>query len=378
MKTMINRRTFLQTLGLSALALKAQAQELARDAAAPKEALWYQPLDDGSGTVRCELCPRRCAIPLGATGFCRARMNVAGRLCSLGYNLPCSLAVDPVEKKPFFNFYPKTRTLSLACAGCNLRCKYCQTWELSQTSPLRATNTYTLPSQVPLMAKGQACRSVAFTYTEPTTFYEYLIDSARAARKAGLLAVCHSNGFINPEPLGALCKQLDAANIDLKGFSEKFYADVCEGELAPVLASLKRLKQSGVWLEITNLVIPGHNDNPDVIADMCGWIRQNLGAETPIHFCRFFPMYRMAAIPPTPVSSLETAREIAMKAGLAYAYIGNVPGHPGNSTYCPKCRKMVIKRAGHDLLATELRGGHCRFCNEKIAGVGLITGGTRI
>jgi pyruvate formate lyase activating enzyme len=375
---MINRRAFLQTICLSALALKAQALELARDATARKEALWYQPLDDGTGTVRCELCPRRCIIPSGGAGFCRARVNGAGRLFALGYNLPCSLDVNPIEKKPFFNFYPKTRTLSLACAGCNLRCKYCQTWEISQASPLRTANKYTPTSQLPILAKGQACRSVAFTYTEPTTFYEYLVDSARAARKAGLLAVYHSNGYINPKPLDALCTQLDGANIDLKGFSEKFYADVCEGELAPVLASLIRLKQSGIWLEVTNLVLPGLNDNPKEIADMCGWIRQNLGAETPIHFSRFFPSYQMAAVRPTPVSTLEAARELAMGAGLKYAYIDNVPGHPGNSTYCPKCRKMVIKRAGFSVLATELKGGHCRFCNEKIAGVGLITGGTRI
>ncbi len=375
---MITRRTFLQTLCLSSLALKAQALEMARDASGRREALWYQRVDDGRGTVRCQLCPRRCTIPEGATGFCRARQNVAGRLCSLGYNLPCSLNVDPVEKKPFFNFYPGTRSFSLACAGCNLRCKFCQNWEISQISPLQAANRYTPTSQLPSLARGQGCRSIAFTYTEPTTYYEYMTDSARAARKAGLLAVYHSNGFINPEPLDHLCKHLDGANIDLKGFSEEFYATVCEARLAPVLESLKRLKRGGVWLEITNLVIPGYNDTPRMIGDMCGWIRQNLGAETPLHFPRFFPLYKMTAIQPTPVKTLEGAREIAMGAGLKYVYIGNVPGHPGNSTYCPRCRKQVIRRSGFSVLSVELKGDRCRFCNERIDGAGLITGGTRI
>lgn len=375
---MIDRRTFLQTLCFSTLALKAQATELIRDAGGRREALWYRPLDDGRGTVRCQLCPRRCILADGATGFCRARKNFSGRLCTLGYNLPCSLNVDPVEKKPFFNFHPKSRSFSIACAGCNLRCKFCQNWEISQISPLQSANRYTPVSQLPLLAKGQGCKSVAFTYTEPTTCFEYMLESAKAVRGAGLLSVYHSNGFINPEPLAQLCKHLDAANIDLKGFSETFYSTVCEAQLAPVLETLQRLKKSGIWLEITNLVIPGHNDSPGMIREMCGWIRQNLGADTPVHFSRFFPLYKMTAIAPTPVRTLESAREIAMNAGLKYAYIGNVPGHPGNSTYCPKCRKMVIRRSGFSVLGMELKGDRCRFCNERIDGAGLINGGTRI
>jgi len=375
---MIDRRTFLQTLCLSTLALKSQATELARDAGGRREALWYRPLDDGRGTVRCQLCPRRCTLADGATGFCRARKNFSGRLVSLGYNLPCSLNVDPVEKKPFFNFHPKSRSFSIACAGCNLRCKFCQNWEISQISPLQSANRYTPASQLPLLAKGQGCKSVAFTYTEPTTCFEYMLESAKAVRGAGLLSVYHSNGFINAEPLAQLCKHLDAANIDLKGFSESFYSTVCEAQLAPVLGTLQRLKKSGIWLEITNLVIPGHNDSPGMIREMCGWIRQNLGADTPVHFSRFFPLYKMTAIAPTPVRTLESAREIAMHAGLKYAYIGNVPGHPGNSTYCPKCSKMVIRRSGFSVLGMELKGDRCSHCNERIDGAGLINGGTRI
>jgi pyruvate formate lyase activating enzyme len=228
------------------------------------------------------------------------------------------------------------------------------------------------------MAKGEGCRSIAFTYTEPTTYYEYMLDAAKAARSAGVLAVVHSNGFINPEPLAQLCKHLDGANIDLKGFSENFYSSVCEAELAPVLESLKLLKKNGVWVEITNLVIPGYNDNMKMIRDMCGWIRQNLGAETPVHFSRFFPLYKMTAVPPTPVKTLEQARDIALAAGLNYPYIGNVPGHPGNSTWCPKCRNMVIRRSGFSVLEMHLKGNRCQFCNEKIDGAGFMAGGMKI
>ena len=228
------------------------------------------------------------------------------------------------------------------------------------------------------MAQAQGCKSIAFTYTEPTTYFEYMLDCAKAARSKGILAVTHSNGYINPEPQADLCRHLDAANVDLKGFSEKFYSSVCEAELAPVLEALKNYRKHGVWLEVTNLVIPGYNDSPGMISEMCGWIRQNLGVQTPVHFSRFFPLYRMTAVQPTPVSTLEMARELAMKAGLKYPYIGNVPGHPGNSTYCPKCRKIVIKRSGFSVLERHLKGGRCGFCNEKIDGVGLIDGGTRI
>ena len=220
-KKMISRRAFMQTVCLSALALQAGAREIGSGVAGRREALWYQKLDDGKGTVTCALCPRRCTIPDGGSGFCRARKNFAGTLTSLGYALPCSINVDPVEKKPFFNFHPSTRSLSLACAGCNLRCKFCQNWEISQLSPLESRNYLTPVAQVPTMAIAQGCKSVAFTYTEPVTYFEYMLDVARAARAKGVLAITHSNGYINPEPQAELCRHLDAANIDLKGFQRE-------------------------------------------------------------------------------------------------------------------------------------------------------------
>lgn len=375
---MISRRTFMKTVFLSAAAYKSAAVEVAAAVSGRKEALWYHRLEDGKGGVQCALCPRRCSISSGETGFCRARKNFAGTLVSLGYGQPCSINVDPVEKKPFFHFHPASRSLSFACAGCNLRCKFCQNWEISQISPLESRNYLTPSSQIPLMAASQGCKSVAFTYTEPTTYFEYMLDSAKAARSKGVLAVTHSNGFINPEPQAELCRHLDGANIDLKGFSEKFYASVCEAELAPVLAALKNYRKLGVWLEITNLVIPGYNDSPGMISEMCGWIRQNLGAQTPVHFSRFFPLYKMSGVPPTPVKTLEMAREIALRAGLKYPYVGNVPGHPGNSTYCPKCSRVVIKRSGFNVLERNLKNGRCGSCSEKIDGLGLVDGGVRI
>lgn len=375
---MISRRRFLTTLGLSALALRAGAREVAAGVAGGREASWYRKLADGSQAVNCRLCPRRCVIHPGNSGFCRARKNVGGTLVALGYGLPCSLNVDPVEKKPFFHFYPASRSFSLACAGCNLRCKFCQNWEISQISPSEARNYLTPVAQLPPMATARGCRSVAFTYTEPTTYYEYMLDAAKECRAKGVLAVTHSNGFINPEPQAELCRHLDAANIDLKGFSEAFYASVCGAELAPVLTSLKNYRTHGVWLEITNLVIPGYNDSPAMIAEMCGWIRQNLGEQTPVHFSRFFPLYKMTAVAPTPVQTLEMAREIALRAGLHYPYIGNLPGHPGNSTYCPRCKKAVIRRSGFAVQEVNLKGDRCRFCRQKLDGVGFLTGGTAI
>jgi len=368
----------MHSICLAALAARAGTLQAAAGVAGQREASWYQRLDDGKGTVQCALCPRRCTIAVNSSGFCRGRKNSAGTLVSLGYSLPCSINVDPIEKKPFFNFHPATRSLSLACAGCNLRCKFCQNWEISQVSPLESRNTLTPAAQVPAMAAAQGSRSVAFTYTEPTTWFEYMLDCAKAARAKGVLAVTHSNGFINPEPHAELCRHLDAANIDLKGFSEQFYDSVCEAELAPVLTTLKNYRKHGVWLEITNLVIPGYNDSPGMIAEMCGWIRQNLGEQTPVHFSRFFPLYKMTAVPPTPVKTLEMAREIAFKAGLKYPYVGNVPGHPGNSTYCPKCKKTVIRRSGFSVLERNLKGDRCSFCSQKIDGIGFMTGGTRI
>ena len=364
---MVRRRDFLKLLLLSPLALEAEARELLQNAPPPfTEALYYEKL--ANGLVGCRLCPRTCTIAPGNPGFCRARKNLGGTLFSLGYASPCAMHIDPVEKKPFFNFIPRSRSFSIASAGCNLRCKFCQNWEISQVSPLETENQSAPPEGIVTMAQLKGCRSVAFTYTEPTTYFEYMLATAKAARSRGVISVYHSNGFINQEPLRELCHWLDAANIDLKGFSPDFYRTVSEAELAPVLATLKTLKKSGVWVEITNLVIPGYNDDPVMIRKMAEWIRGNLGGETPLHFSRFFPLYKMTAVPPTPVPTLEKARETALRAGLQFVYIGNVPGHAGNSTHCPKCRRVVVKRSGFSVLEMHVEEGKCGFCGKRLAG----------
>jgi len=370
---MISRRDFIKIVCLTPLALKLEAKELtSKNSPSLKEALYYQKLDEKKNTVWCLLCPRGCTLSDGESGFCRARKNIKGKLYSLGFASPCAVHIDPIEKKPFFNVLPKSLSFSIASAGCNLRCKFCQNWQISQVSPLETMNSFSPPEKIVSMARTNECRSIAYTYTEPTNFYEYMFETAKIARSKGILNVCHSNGYINQEPLKELSKYLDAANIDLKGFSSAFYNKLCEAELEPVIETIKTLKRSGVWVEITNLVIPGHNDDTKMITNMCEWIRKDVGADVPVHFSRFFPMYKMTSIPPTPISTLERAREIALKTGLYYPYIGNVPGHPGENTYCPKCKKTLIRRAGYNMLENNLKNGKCKFCGERIGGIWMV------
>jgi len=367
---MLSRRSFIKIACLTPFILNTKPEILLGSSADHlKEALYYDKYDEKKQIVLCQLCPRGCTISEGSSGFCRARKNIKGKLYSLGYALPCAIHIDPIEKKPFFNVLPRSLSFSIASAGCNLRCKFCQNWQISQVSPLETENRYSPPDTITSMAKANNCKSIAYTYTEPTNFYEYMFDTAMAAKAKGILNVSHSNGYINPEPLKKLCKYLDAVNIDLKGFSQEFYSKVCEAEINPVLETIKTLKKSGVWVEITNLVISGYNDDHKMITKMCEWLINNVGIDTPVHFSRFYPMYKLTGVSPTPVSSLEKARETALKTGLHYVYIGNVPGHPGENTYCPKCRKIVIKRAGYSMLENNMHAGKCKFCNEKIGGI---------
>lgn len=367
---MITRRNFLHIAVLAPFVLKGMPERLyAGTEQQFKEALYYQKTDSKKLTVSCLLCPRGCTIAEGETGFCRARKNIKGKLYSLGYAQPCAIHIDPIEKKPFYNYHPKSTSFSIASAGCNLRCKFCQNWQISQVSPLDTSNQHAPPDKIVSAAKSSGCKSIAYTYTEPTNFYEYMLDTAKIAKSKGILNVNHSNGYINQEPLKELCKYIDAANIDLKGFSNSFYNKVCEAELNPVLETIKTLKKSGVWVEITNLVIPGYNDDTSMITKMCEWIKRDVGIDTPIHFSRFYPMYKMTGVAPTPVATLERAREIALKTGLHYPYVGNVPGHPGDNTYCPNCKKMLVKRSGYSILENEIKNGRCKYCGAKIGGV---------
>jgi len=332
-----------------------------------KEALFYQKL--GNRAIQCHLCPRNCFIPNGGRGFCGVRENQQGTLYTLVYAKPVAIHIDPIEKKPLFHFLPSTTAFSIATAGCNLRCKFCQNWEISQRRPEEVDYVDLKPSELVKKVKESGSPIIAYTYTEPTIFYEYMLETAKLAKSAGIRNIMHSAGYINEEPLRQLAKYIDAANIDLKGFSEDYYARMSEATLEPVLKTLKILKEEGVHLEITNLVLSGYNDDPETIRKMCLWIKENLGQDTPVHFSRFFPMYKLISLNPTPVETLEKARNIAMDCGLRYVYIGNVAGHPGENTYCPKCKNMLIERRGYFVLQNNIRDGKCKFCGEKIAGV---------
>lgn len=321
------------------------------------------------GEIQCELCLRRCRVPKGKRDFCRVRENRDGKYYSLVYGNPCTLHLDPIERNPFFHVLPATTSFSIATAGCNFQCKFCQSWETSQAFPEDIYSYDIPPEMVVKKAKEMGACSIAFTDTEPIIFCEYMIDVCYLARKAGLLNVIHSNGFINEGPLRNLCKVLDAANIDLKGFTETFYRDFCSGELPPVLKTLKILKEEKIHLEITNLMIPTNNDEMSVVREMCLWVKKELGSYTPIHFFRFYPLYKLRNLPPTPVSTLEKARAVALSSGLEYIYIGNIPGHEGGHTFCSRCKKMVIQRAGFMVGEMHLKGGKCGYCGKPIAGI---------
>ncbi len=328
---------------------------------------YFTPLEGGE--IRCELCPHRCRVAKGKRGICRVRENQDGKYYSLVYGNPCAVHPDPIEKKPFFHVLPGTISYSLATVGCNFQCKFCQNWEISQASPEDVYSKEFSPEIVVREAKAIRAHSVAYTYVEPTIFYEYMLDISTLVKKSGLLNVYHSNGFINPDPLKNLCKVLDAANVDLKGFTENFYRELCAGEFNPVLETLKTLKKEKVHLEITNLIIPTKNDDPSVLREMCLWIKKELGADTPIHFSRFYPLYKLKGLPPTPVSTLEKAREAALSAGLEYVYIGNIPGHPSENTFCPKCKKRIIQRTGYMVGEINMKDGKCRYCGKPIPGI---------
>jgi pyruvate formate lyase activating enzyme len=322
-----------------------------------------------SGLVHCQLCARQCDIRPGERGMCRARMNVGGELRSLVYGHPVAIHIDPIEKKPFFHFLPGCEAFSLATAGCPLRCRFCQNWEISQSSPEDHPVAVIPPARIAAEAMERKAPVVAFTYNEPTVFTEYMVDVATAARRTGRRCVLVSCGFMNEAPLDEMCDNLAAIKIDLKGFSKDFYHNVCRAELDPVLRSIRQVHKRGVHLEIVNLVVPTLNDSEAMLRGLATWVAQELGPDVPIHFTRFHPDYQLQNLPPTPVETLERARAIALAHGIHYPYVGNVPGHPGNSTYCPKCGKIVIQRTGFFVVANHVAKGRCSYCGEPIAGV---------
>lgn len=372
----ISRRCFLKYLGiisLGGLFLKdiakgifAKELKVIPGFVRPKFALYYEKLSNK--IVRCLLCPKYCTVKNGNIGFCRARKNINGEYYTLVHSNPCAVHIDPIEKKPLFHFLPGTTTLSFATAGCNFTCKNCQNWNISQASPEETDNVEISPAKMVELALQYKTPTIAYTYTEPSIFYEYMLDTARLAHKHGVLNIYHSNGYLNQEPLKELIKYLDGANVDLKGFSEEFYREITGGTLQPVLETLKTLKKNGVWLEITNLIIPTKNDDEKTIRVMCEWIKDELGKDVPIHFSRFYPQYKLQHLPPTPLETLQRAAKIAKNLGLLFVYIGNVPGIREESTFCPKCRKIIIERKGYSILQINIKDGKCKFCKTEIPG----------
>jgi pyruvate formate lyase activating enzyme len=384
---MMNRKDFCRLSFLALLALAsgcnfaqpppaaapgkgaAKGEAAAYPVSALQEAMHYEKLTEGQ--VRCRVCFRQCLIAPGGVSFCLNRENRDGTLYNLVYGRPSAVHFEPVEKEPLHHFLPGTDILCIGTAGCNFRCKFCHNWHLSQQSLAEIGFYHELDPEAAVRRALNRLRlpSISFTYNEPTVCYEYLYDTARLAVAEGVKVVFHSNGSMNPAALRALLPYVSAVVIDLKAFSEDFYREISQGELAHVLGTLQIIKEEGVWLELVNLVIPGLNDNIGEIRKMCRWINENLGAETPLHFSRFFPAYRLTAVPPTPVETLEAAHAVARAEGLQFVSVGNVPGHIHNSTFCPGCGELLIERVHFTVRAINMEAGRCRYCNMSIPGV---------
>jgi len=320
--------------------------------------------------VRCSLCAHRCAIADGKKGICRVRENQEGTLYTMVYGRTIIQHVDPVEKKPLLHFYPASTAYSIATPGCNFQCRWCQNWDISQATSEQdlTAGAEAGPEQVVDAALDAGCQSIAYTYTEPTIFFEYTYDTARVARAAGLANIYVTNGYMTPEMLQAMHPYLDAANVDLKAFREKTYRRYVGARLQPVLDTLKRLKALGIWLEVTTLVIPGINDDDDELRDAAQFVLQELGADTPWHISRFFPAYKMQNVPPTPVETLRRAEEIGLNSGLRYVYCGNVAEEM--NTCCHECGRLLIQRSRFWVQENHVASGNrCPDCGSRVAGI---------
>lgn len=369
----LTRREFLKSAlcGATAVALGGGVKVgkiLAASDPHVKKALYWEVL--GKGNVQCALCPNMCVIPPGFRGRCGVRENRSGVLYSLVYGWPCSVHIDPIEKKPFYHFLPGTGAFSIATAGCNMRCLFCQNWQISQRLPEETSNVDLPPEKTVEYAFTRGCASIAYTYTEPTVFYEYMLDTAKLAHKKKIKNVLKTCGKVNLEPLAELLQYADAANVDLKGFDEKFYREICSSELKPILEAIELYHRQGTWIEITNLLVPTLNDSEKHIRDLCQWVLEKLSPDVPLHFSRFYPTYKLKNLPRTPVDSVERACRIARKMGIRYVYTGNVPGHIEESTRCHSCGEMLIHRVGY-MIRKNLIGldGKCPFCGAAIPGV---------
>jgi pyruvate formate lyase activating enzyme len=337
------------------------------DALFTVEAHFYQKLPNKK--IKCKLCPRECAVGDRERGYCGVRENRGGVYYTLVHSRVCAAHVDPVEKKPLFHYLPGSLAFSLATAGCNVNCKFCQNWDISQARPEQVPAEYIPPKRVAELAAQWRCPSIAYTYSEPVVFSEFLMDAADAGHEAGIRSIVVSNGYIQDDALRAAYGKMDAIKIDLKAFSDSYYQKVVTGQLKPVLDTLVTLRKMAKWTEIVYLVVPTLNDGDGEIGGLARWIKQNLGTDVPLHFTQFHPDYLLKNLPITPVPTLERAREIARAEGLHFVYIGNVPGHPAENTYCPRCQRVLVERVGFEIRQMLIRKGACPYCKEAIPGM---------
>jgi len=330
-----------------------------------KEALFYRKINENK--VKCELCPWNCTLSPGQIGSCGVRKNVNGKLFSLIYGLVSAMAIDPIEKKPLYHFYPQAPILSISTLGCNFKCPWCQNWEISHVKLTEGKDEAIPPEKIINMMISYGVPFLAFTYNEPIIWYEYVLDTAKLAKSKGFKNVLVTNGHINLEPLNELIPYIDAVNVDIKAFKKETYLRIIGGHLDAVLNAVTEMKRKGVHVETTYLVIPGVNGSEDEFKRMVRWHLDNLGPETPLHISRFYPMYKYADKEPTPVELLTKLWEIGREEGLLYVYVGNVPGHKGETTYCPKCGKPVIERAGFSIIKWKLtENNKCEFCGAEV------------
>ena len=331
-----------------------------------KKALFYRNMKGNS--VQCTLCPHFCIVKDGEYGNCGVRKNVHGILYSTTYGKPCATAVDPIEKKPLFHFLPGALAYSIATVGCNFHCKNCQNWQISQAKLEDYPYEEKAPQEVVREAISAGCKIIAYTYTEPAVFFEYVLDIAKIAKRKGLKNILVTNGFTNPEPIREWAKFIDAANIDMKSMDDSFYRKICSARLKPVQESLKLYKELGVWIEVTNLIIPTLNDSRTILKKLCSWVKGELGDSTPLHFSRFFPYYKLKNIPITPKEKLLEAYDLAQKAGLKYVYLGNLWADKEENTYCPNCGRPVVERSAFSVIKNHLKDGVCS-CGYRMPGV---------
>ncbi|MDI6850743.1 MAG: AmmeMemoRadiSam system radical SAM enzyme [bacterium] len=333
-----------------------------------REARFYTKLENNK--VQCHLCRHNCIISEGRFGICGVRKNEKGTLYTLVYNYPVAINVDPIEKKPLYHFLPGSRALSIATVGCNFSCKFCQNYDIAQAPKYGEIFGEHVPREtVVALAEKYRCESISYTYTEPTIFYEYAYDIAVLAKSKGIKNTFVTNGYIEEDPLKEIAPFLDSANIDLKSFRKEFYAKIVGARLDQVLESIKLYFKMGIWIELTTLIIPGYNDSEEELRDIARFIKKELAQYVPWHVSRFYPHYKMSNVPPTPVKKVLRAREIGLKEGLLYVYAGNIPGDEGNDTYCPNCKRVVIRRKGFWVVENHARGGICEYCGSRVHGI---------